>query len=371
MNEMIDREVIPWFGYRRRRRSEMYALQIVETLALAVKMQVPIVSILGWLLEDLNRSSIMSRMWAQVRWSKTRRWSSRLKRLIRDLSEGQSLGLSLERHLGSQLPPYYSVAVQKAEAEDQLEIVLPLMAKRIQYQQAVADDRFPYMPLLIFQVSVILLVLLLQEKIIVPIFFAMARDFNSAPSLWTGLMLAWVNTVLAVCFLVGMLLLFVLKRASLREALLPWVPFIAREKRRLLVRDLAQSMGVFMASGEDVLGAARWSLNATVSPWLKTRLQTFIDRVSGGEHWAQAWEGMELGSYTYPWLMANAAARQDPQGGFETLSEWLHQDISHTTRTLRRWFTPCVVIVLGMLVLTIAGTLFGMMGVQWELNFTR
>jgi hypothetical protein len=78
---------------------------------------------------------------------------------------------------------------------------------------------------------------------------------------------------------------------------------------------------------------------------------------------------MRLGEFTYPWLILNAAARQDPLSGFDSLAEWLHQDISHTTRSLRRWFTPCVVILLGMLVLTIASTLHIMLGGVWKLFF--
>lgn len=357
MNDTIDMEAIPWFGYRRRTRGEAVAMRTAEALASAVKLRLPIVPAL----EDLH--------------TELGRWRSRpavrLERLIHDLSRGQPLGESLARHMGAWLPPYYAVAVQKAEAEKRLETVLPLLAERLQYQQAVADDRFPYMPLLIFQVSVILLIFLFQKTMIVPVFFQMAGDYGARLPLVTGRMLAQANSVLALCFLAGLALFFLLKNLAFREAVFPRMPFVGREKRRLLVRDLAQSMSVFLATGEDVLGAARWSLKATLSPWLKPRLQQFVDRVTGGENWAQAWERMDLGSFTYPWLIVNAAARQNPQGGFEMLSDWMHQDISHTTRMLRRWFTPCVVIVLGMVVLTLAGTFFGLMGAMSGFVFAR
>ena len=272
--------------------------------------------------------------------------------------------------MGAWLPRYYVVALQKAEAENRLEAVLPLLAKRLQYQQAVVDDRVPYLPLLIFQVSVVLPVFFGCQAFIVPVFGEMAASF-AAPSPPALALLSWVNGALKCLFLAGLGIFIIMNIASLREALLPWVPFVAREKRRLLVRDLAQSMGAFLSSGEDVVGAARWSLKATTSPWLKTRLQRFVDGVSGGENWGTAWENMQLGAHTYPWLIANAAARQDPLSGFESLAEWLHQDISHTTRSLRRWFTPCVVILLGMLVLTIAGTLFVFLLEMWTYCMLR
>lgn len=67
---------------------------------------------------------------------------------------------------------------------------------------------------------------------------------------------------------------------------------------------------------------------------------------------------MRLGNYMYPWLIINSAARQDPLNGFATLTEWLHFDISRNTRMIQRWFIPCSIIVLGLVVMAFAAMFF-------------
>lgn len=377
MNDTLEMTPMPWYGYHRRDANDTYALRVADALAAAVRFRIPILDALRCLQTDLRTTSAIGRFWNKhgcdvtsclsfARWLPGVRWSILLQGLIGDLTDGMPLGLALERRMGTHFPRYYVLALQKAETENQLEAVLPLMAKRMQYQRWVVDDRIPYMPLLVWQLSMILLVFFGHQAFIMPILFEMPLGFGVAPPQLALALMAGLNAVIKLAFGIGLVLFLLMKIGWLREALLPWIPFVAKDKRRLLVRDLAQSMGVFLSTGEDVVTAAGWSLKATTSPWLKRRLGTFVDRITNGENWGLAWEHMQLGAYTYPWLIVNAAARQDPLDGFECLAEWLHQDISHTTRFVRRWLTPCLVIVLGTFVLTIAGTFFLVLSGTWK-----
>ncbi len=377
-------QTIPWFGYTSRSRNDTFGVEVATMLAAAVKFQIPIPDVLESLQAELQKPNVFTGFLSNIKWNPTfklplprivrfsgiRRFIM-LQLVIKDITAGLPLGQSLERRMARYLPRYYLLAVQKAEAENHIETALPFLAKRLQYQRAVMDDRSPYWPMLVIQLFVILLVFSGLEKFVMPIFSDMAHDFRGTLPPMALILTAVLHFVIKLFFCIGLLVFLFMKTEVLREALLPWIPFAGKEKRRLLVRDLAQSMGVFLPTGEDVLTAARWSLNATTSPWMRKRLARFVESVSNGENWGLAWEKMRLGEYTYPWLIANAAARQDPLGGFESLAEWLHQDINRTTRSIRRWFTPFVIILLGLFVLTIAARLFLIIFNLWKYEFLR
>jgi len=162
-----------------------------------------------------------------------------------------------------------------------------------------------------------------------------------------------------------MLLYWLLASQEALGGLLMKLPLISRQLNRIRWLELTGSMAAYLASGEDIVKAADLSAKAVGQAALRRKLENFAGEVRQGRPWIEAWEAMKMGTSLDQWIIRNAAAREDPAEGFDSLLKWLYLDIQSAAGRGTRWveiagilLNAAIVTFIGMIVM---GTLVGIM----------
>ena len=296
-----------------------------------------------------------------VMWWVTLRWSWYLGAFMKDLESGQTLHRSLTLSMSRQFPRFYLQGVARAEAEGRLETALPILARQLRFPSTVFGERKASLLLGGWRLLMTLWVILFMTSAVVPKFDAIFEDLlgRSHPALsvyfgTSGEVLAWIIAGAIGVFLYS-------KLPVIGEYILFLIPGVGRERKRLVLSELASSMAVFLRQGGDVLSAAEWSMETTRSTWLRGRLRRFIAAMKAGTSWADAWSQMDLPPGLDAWIVKQAATREDPAGGFELMAEWLYQEIHLVTRRINRWFEPCCTLVFAVVVGLMAWQVFALL----------
>lgn len=294
-------------------------------------------------------------------WLKNTGWSWNLHMVIEDLDKGEPLSAALERHVGRHFPGFYLAGIARAERDGTLGSALPVLAQQLRYPGTVAGERKGVLIYVAVKLAVVAAALGFIGITVMPKMAALTSELAASggpgPLLGSiGGAAAWIVRA-GVCL--GLILFLLTRIEGIGERILLRLPLVGREYRRFLLADLARGMAVFLQRpGEDILSAAGWCLESSRSPWLRRRLDGFVGQVREGTPWVEAWEAMRLGASAERWIVRNAAARQDPASGFELLAQWLHEQISLTSRRLARWVDPCFTILLALIVGSAAYTVF-------------
>jgi type II secretory pathway component PulF len=289
-----------------------------------------------------------------------------LSRMINHLRSGIPLAESLDKTRIKGFPRHLVAFMRDAEKRGNVDSVIPMVARQMRYESAVRMDRMSYSTIAFTQTLLIITILWGLTLFIMPVFSAMGHDFGSSDM--EG-MVVYMNTIQrCIEFALGAgCVVFILTRFdSIRDRLIPCVPIIRTDWKRRQLRQLAQSVSLYLVCGYDLIASIQSSLHTIRDRVLHRRLVGFLRQVQSGEPWGPAWEGMQLEGYAYPWLIIHSSQREDPLTGFTTMAEWIDCDISRTTRLVQRWFSPCIVMALSIVVGSIAYGLHATLHMMWQ-----
>lgn len=357
---------------RRRNRDRANLLMLLDTLAAAVKHDLPVLAALRGLLKDV--SSI--RPWIL----RSTKWSRVIQAVATDLEQGTLLSASLDHHLRRDLAPHFRLALVHAEAQDRLKTVLPIVADalhretmaRSQWKAMLAYPAIQFWTMFMIASGLAIFIVPKFERIFEEMLpGAEIPSMQVARALCEIVDFLWVQLAWLVPLLVILRIAFALRRrsrvlAAFTERLLFALPAIGRQTKRVILLEFAQAMDVFVAGGTQLSEAAGLGLEASRSPWLRRLVGRFIEDVEKGDYWADAWERMGVGRAFHTWVIRNAAARDDPESGFRLLQEWLAREIASVNQRLTSWLEPCAVIVNAVFVSAIV---FGMFGTLVQLTW--
>ena len=286
-------------------------------------------------------------------WARDYAASLRVKRMIEALEKGEPLSYALEAELAEYFPKYFILGVEKAENGKCLRTALPALAESLSYPQLVKRRRLAAFAPALIRMLVLLPIIAGMLVFIFPKFARIGEEYG-LPA--TGLMRWYVPamsllvTVAHWCVVLGILIVLLAQIEVFREMLLLRLPLFRRDCVRIRVAQLVQSLLAFTKSGQDILTAAEWTFTATKSPWMRRKLAVFIAALREGSRWDEAWAQMAIELPLADWLVRNAAVREDPVAGFETLLDKLCFDIDQATQRWEALADPVCVVLLAIVV---------------------
>ncbi len=323
---------------------------LISLLALGDKTKIP--SILGWAAQkNMPSHAALAALASDLPFWQRRRAAG----AAADLAAGTSLSSVLDRHLPNMTPHFYRVAVRKAEEDNCLEEMLPALANNVRYHADIVNGAHCLVAYPVLQMLNAMALVFMVYAFILPRFDLVMCDLTddgplpwlfesvmavsrmvSSPGSAAVVLIALTAPVLLVA---GKILPF-----RTRIVLAPFqgaflllanlIPFVGGQIRRIAFLDAVGAMAALTGAGYDVAQAARWNARAVFSARLRRKLAAFAEAVERGEPWACAWENMKIGTPGNHWVIHNAAARESPQDGFQTLAAWLDHDIRQTHAVL-------------------------------------
>lgn len=284
------------------------------------------------------------------------RWRWRMDELVALLECGVPLSAALESCAGRMFPGFFIAAVAHAERDGTLDTALPALARQLRMPIVSARQRMAHVAYQAARFIGTLGMFLFLIGSVVPRMIVIMSDLAGTAggiSPTTGhlrLLADWTPL-----FLLGLLPLYLLVVSDrFGEYVALRFPFLGRERRRWLLYELAASLAAFLRQGADIVTAAEWSMDATRSPWMQRRVVQFIGAIKAGHSWITAWQDIGLTTPMELWILRQAARREDPAGGFETVAEWGAWDFEVRARRLDQWIDPVCTLVLGGMVGTLA-----------------
>lgn len=290
----------------------------------------------------------------------------KISSLIAKLQSGISLTDSIIHSKIRGFPGHVIPILREAERVGRLNVVIPMLARQMRYETSVRLGRMSYWPLIVTEASVLLFLLVGMNQRIMPVFGDMGSDFGVTTMNAFIVMMKRVQLVFLFIMGMGLVLYMLTGWERWWERLVQVIPLVRQDWKRRQLRQLAQSVYVYLQCGHDVTSAVQMSLSGVRDGGLRKKLTGFVERVRAGESWGRAWDGMQLEPYAYSWLVINAAHREDPLTGFRNMADWIHGDISHTTQLIQRWLLPCVAVVLSVFVGFVAYNFHACLHATWQ-----
>ncbi|NLF18221.1 MAG: hypothetical protein GX595_13370 [Lentisphaerae bacterium] len=328
------------------------------------------------------------------------RWRRRLAFLAGDLEAGATLSEALERRLADHLPAHVIPAVRAAEAADCLPRVLATVANALRTQRPLRRQLRAALAYPAMQALTLLFVLSGLLIFIVPRFVRMFDELvpwhyspyrqilgllSQPPGpVLLGLERAFVAVIGAVTQTSPRLLLnalvvvtaLVVLAAVLRpphprrhprrrlhlDVVYSRLPVVGGFWRRLGLVEAASAMGAFLAAGADLARAARSAAETVETAWAREHLRHFAADLEAGRPWDEAWITPRTSAPLCDWMIRNAAARERPLEGFQSVADWTADALARRCRCLMRWLEPVLIlangVIIGGVVMLVAGALF-------------
>ncbi len=301
----------------------------------------------------------------------SRNWNMCLQAAYGDLINGLPLHRALRKRLGYFLPEYYLQAVEKAEKEGHLPEVLPHFAKRM---NLASEIRYSYRTTLTLPFLEFILILCVLtglavfilpnfQKIFNELLGGMKVPFNSG---FTGaalqIYLLFGRNLFCILFS-GWLFLILFRNfrnfiTMLMEEVMVHLPYFKKQIKNMAMLELSASVSSYLAAGEDILNALKFSRKACNHLWLRRKLGRCIRQMENGTDWLDAWRRMKLNQPLNEWIICNAAARQNIAAGFDTMTDWLYHSAIRHVRKNTFWLSLLCVFVNATIVFTIAYAVF-------------
>jgi len=298
-----------------------------------------------------------------------RNWNHCLKALYYDLTNGISLGQALRRRMKFFLPEFYLQGVERAERDGHLAEILPLFAQRLNLAAEIKLFRRKELlaPLLIF--ALILLLLTGMSVCVIPKWIRLMHELVGRCWLFQTSVLESLTIIQSAPVLILEVWLIYLFFFSwwqslffrLAEEVLIWLPGFRKLFFTRAILELDAAMAAYLASGADIITAARFSCAACPHFWLRRRLRRFIRDTENGLPWLDAWRRMRLPTPLGELLLANAQARGDLAAGFDTAAEWHFHELRHQINHNLLWLTLAMLGVNAALVFILAWSIFSSM----------
>ena len=343
---------------------------LASTLAWAAKNKVPFPDALRSLMDYGELKPIFFRLWPAASWEKAL-WLAHL-----DISNGTPLYQALRWRFSNYLPEYYLQAVESAEKDGRLEEVLPHFARHLNFS---SDIKTAYASAIfgaLLEFFVIGLLFVLVTVFIVPKFEKILHELISGYPMpaWFELLLLSVRQIgsagswlfLNFFYIIGGVIIFFSLMKTRRayvmmflEEILVRLPFFRKQLRDIARLELAASLSSYMSAGEDIVSAAKFSRKACRHIWYRKKIDKFIEKISQGGDWLDAWHELDLRDPFCDWLLRNAAARDNVIEGFDSMSDWLlHRVVDSSGRNMLYLFLAGIAIN-SMIVAFIAFAMFG------------
>lgn len=281
-------------------------------------------------------------------------WQARIDALIEGLDAGWPLSVAIRAHCSRTMPEFYIVGVERAEADGRLTTALPVLAAQMKVRSAVAIDRLAdILPVAIRLLAAAGIIVLLVRKIL-PAFEEIFESLVVSDGAWrirddlhALVNISWMFGAIAAAVGITLFIIYLIGRR--KNGLSAWMGFPGRELLQYRQLDLAHSMAAFLRQGDDIVTAAEWSARTTGSLFLKQQLEQFIADVRGGIRWDKAWARISVDPMA-SWIVANAAARENPADGFSMLAQWTEQRLWRSTRLISVFVDPACTLVIGAII---------------------
>ncbi len=301
----------------------------------------------------------------------SRNWNMCLQAVYGDLVNGLPLYQALRKRLGYFLPEYYLQAVEKAEKDGLLPEILPHFAKRMNlaseirysYRTTLALPFLEFVLILIVLSGLTIFILPNFQKIFNELLGGMKVPFNSG---FTGSALRIYSLFgknLFYLLLSGWLFLILFRNfrsvmTMIMEEILMFIPYFRPQLKNMAMLELAASISSYLAAGEDIFNAMKFSRKACNHLWLRRKLGRCIRQMENGTDWLDAWRQMKLNQPLNEWIICNAASRQNIAAGFDTMTDWLYHTAIRNVRKNTFWLSLLCVFINATIVFTIAYAVF-------------
>lgn len=319
---------------------------LASTLAWAAKNNIPFQDAFRSLMDYGEPKSFSFRFWPAASWERAL-WGAHL-----DISNGDPLYKALRWNFSNYLPEYYLQAVEAAEKDGRLEEVLSHFAKHLNFSSDIKTAYASAISGALLEFFVIAFLLTLTTVFIVPKFSRIFYDltYGLYMPFWFGIFqkaMVWISDICNWVFrnsfyVIGGIIFIIGLRNTQRkyvmmflEEILVWLPFFRRQIRDIARLELAASLAAYLSAGEDILSAAKLSRKACRHIWYRRKIDKFIERVSRGEDWLDAWHDLNLRDPFCDWLVRNAASRDNVVEGFDSMNDWLlHRVVDSSGRNM-------------------------------------
>lgn len=304
----------------------------------------------------------------------SKNWNKCLEAVYSDLVNGCPLYKTLRKRLSYFLPEYYLQAVEKAEKDGHLPEVLPHFAKRMNLASEIRLSyrttlTIPFIEfLMISGIMCLMSVFILPNfnKIFDELFGGAKAPFNTG---FTGFVCHVYSTFgynLFYIILIGILLMFLLRICQvfrnifmmLMEEFMIHLPYFRTQLKNMAMLELSASISSYLAAGEDIFNAMKFSRKACNHLWLRRKLGRCIRQMERGTDWLDAWRQMKLNQPLNEWIICNAAARQNIAAGFDTMTDWLYHNAIRHVRRNSFWLALMSIFINATIVFTIAYAIF-------------
>lgn len=331
-------------------------LQIfTEQLASIVKGGLPLAQSLHFLAQDLRHP----------------RLKFLLEALHADLDKGESLETAIARQ-GDAFPKVFTAMVRAGESTGNLAGVTQLMAdyssRRVQMKNAL-QVTLAYPVLVTIACAAVLSFLLIK---VVPVYaniFAEIGGQLPAPTrFWVGLSrefaASWPFWFGGALFLA--LVLQLTRRILARsESGILWLdtvrmrmPGIGRMFYLAAAGRFARTLSLLLVSRVPVVESLQLAGAVSGSPLLQQAVDAAARAVSGGERMADALNKTGLFSAHFCWLLATGEERGEAEAALESYAEACEREVQMRDRIMGLLFMPVTVVLLGLLVGSLAISLY-------------
>lgn len=304
----------------------------------------------------------------------SKNWNKCLEAAYSDLVNGCPLYKALRKRLGYFLPEYYLQAVEKAEKDGHLPEALPHFARRMNLASEIRLSyrttlTIPFMEfMMISGIMCLMSVFILPNfnKIFDELFAGAKAPFNTG---FIGPVYHVYSTFghnLFYIILIVVLLMFLLRVfrifrnifMMLMEEFMIHLPYFSPQLKNMAMLELSASISSYLAAGEDILNAMKFSRKACNHLWLRRKLGRCIRQMENGANWLDAWRQMKLNQPLNEWIICNAAARQNIAAGFDTMTDWLYHNAIRHVRKNTFWLALLAVFINATIVFTLAYAVF-------------
>lgn len=301
-----------------------------DTLAWAVCHGIPLEEALATLVRPVTTGP--THVLSAVPRSRAKRFAGDLQRLLRVLRAGIPLADALEQTMSSLLPGFFIRGVARAQRDNRLAEVLPLLADQITRRSRVGTIVRHVGAHVAVQAVGAFMTLLFVVGRVAPHIAEIMQEISGRPGKDTRFALATsvFEAIVAISLLTAVLGLALIKgrrRLWCERWVILKLPVIGRHYRRKVVADAARELTVLLREGQDLVPAVGCVANTTPSAWLQREMVRFGRRLHGGEHWAVAWESLDAADDFSRWAVRNAAQREDPAAGFEILADHYQDEL--------------------------------------------
>ncbi len=327
-----------------------HVADLIATLAWAVKHDIPFIEALAEYVPK-NKKWGPPLSYAQTGGMKTQKKKSNSilniqigpkmpwQRFMDKLKDGQPLSAALGE-FKRKIPNYIVMAIQEAEAKNNLKVTLPLLAKRLHDTEGSVQNWKKLLTYPLVQLVVMYIVITGLMIFIIPNFTKIFDELLCGEPLpeVTQIVInisTFMREHFWIIWSIIVFSFFLLSKTILRNILVDilfMLPFIGAKIRLFVLYDIAKSMSCFMTVGDDIIQAAESTMHCQKSLPARLKLRAFVKDAKAGNNWIDAWERhLNLGAPIHLWMLRNAASREKAVEGFVHLQNWLGEELHFFT----------------------------------------